>query len=64
MRLLQTTNIGVQNGEKMWERHIVEITSLCFVHERSKRVEDVKDQARRLFFFLQARIQDFLMGGG
>ena len=43
MTLLQTAKIADQNGGKMWERQIVETTSLCFVRERSSRLEEVEE---------------------
>ena len=42
MQLLQIPEIADQNGGKMWERQIVEMMSLFFLHERSRRVEEVK----------------------
>ena len=42
MKLLQTTVIADQNGCKMWEIQIVEM-SLFFLQERSRRVEEVDE---------------------
>ena len=43
MTLLQKAEIANKNGGKNVERQIVEITSLCFVHERSRKVEEVEE---------------------
>ena len=38
-----STGLGFDVEEKNVERQIVEITSLCFLHERSRRVEEVEE---------------------